>query len=81
MEEDDWKVVFQCGRRSVTVGKADAIISEEEGEMTFIVNLDTSLLGAGTLTATTYAYVPDEDWDGGFRTEVDRQEILIMKDV
>lgn len=78
MDDDDWKVVFQCGRKSVEVTKADASIGEDD---TFFVNVDTSLLGAGTLTATTYAYVPDEDWEGGFRTEVDKQELLYIKEV
>ena len=78
MEDDDWKVVFQCGRKSVEVTKAEASIGEDD---TFYVNVDTSLLGAGTLTATTYAYIPDDDWAGGIRTEVDKQELLFIKDV
>ena len=77
-EDDDWKVIFQCGRKTIEVTKADASIGEDD---TFYVNVDTSLLGAGTLTAITYAYVPDEDWDGGFRTEVDKQELLYVKEV
>lgn len=78
MDDDDWKVVFQCGRKSVEVTKADASIGEDD---TFFVNVDTSLLGAGTLTATTYAYIPDEDWEGGIRTEVDKQELLFINEV
>ena len=78
MYDDEWKVVFQCGRKSVEVTKADANISEDDA---FLVNVDTSLLGAGTLTATTYAYVPDADWEGGVRIEVDKQELLYIKEV
>lgn len=76
--EDDWKVVFQCGRKSLELTKADMSIGEDE---TFIANVDTSLLGAGTVSVITYAYVPDEDWEGGIRTEVDKQDILYIKDV
>lgn len=76
--EDDWKVVFQCGRKTLELAKADMSIGEDD---TFIANVDTSLLGAGTLSVITYAYVPDEDWDGGVRVEVDKQDILYIKEV
>lgn len=78
-EDDDWKVKFVCGRNEVELTKADMSISEDEGELTFIANVDTSLLGAGTLSVITYAYVPDEDWEGGIRTEVDKQDLLVIK--
>lgn len=76
MEDDDWKVVFQCGRKSVEMTKADASIGDDD---TFYVNVDTSLLGPGTLSVITYAYVPDEDWESGYRVEVDKQDILNIK--
>ena len=78
MFDDDWKVVFSCGRKTLEVTKAEASIGEDDS---FMVNVDTSLLGVGTLVATTYAYIPDEDWEGGFRTEVDQQELLLIKEV
>ena len=73
--EDDWKVVFQCGRNTIELTKADMVVEGED----FIATVDTALLGAGTLSATTYAYVPDDDWDGGIRTEIDKQDILYLK--
>ena len=78
-EEDDWKVVFQCGRNTLELTKADMSISDDGEKLTFIANVDTSLLGAGTLSVTTYAYVPDTDWDSGYRVEVDKQDILDIK--
>lgn len=79
-ENDDWKVVFQCGRNTLELTKADMSISEDnQGNLTFIANVDTSLLGAGVLSVITYAYVPDEDWDSGYRVEVDKQDILNIK--
>lgn len=78
-EDDDWKVKFVCGRNEVELTKADMSISEEGGELTFIANVDTSLLGAGTLSVITYAYVPDDDWESGYRIEVDKQELLTIK--
>ena len=80
-ENDDWKVVFQCGRKTLEMTKADMAISDDGENLTFIANIDTSLLGAGTLSVITYAYVPDEDWEGGVRTEVDKQDILYIKEV
>lgn len=77
-EEDDWKVIFQCGRKSLELNKEDMSVGEGG---TFIANVDTSLLGAGTLSVITYAYVPDDDWEYGVRVEVDKQDILYIKDV
>lgn len=80
-DDDDWKVVFQCGRNSVELTKADMSISEDNGNLTYIANVDTSLLGTGDLSVITYAYVPDEDWDDGVRVEVDKQNILHIKEI
>lgn len=77
MEEDDFKVEFRCGRKSLEFSKEDMSIGEDG---TFIVNVDTSLLGAGTLSVITTAYVPDDDWEGGVRKEVDKQDILYIKE-
>ena len=77
-EEDDFKVEFVCGRNTLEFSKEDMSIGSQ-GE--FIVNVDTALLGAGTLSVITTAYVPDEDWEGGYRPEVDKQDILIIKNV
>lgn len=78
-ENDDWKVVFQCGRNTLEMTKADMSIGEDGS---FIANVKSSLLGAGTLSVITYAYVPDEDWEGGVRTEVDKKEnIFYLKEV
>lgn len=74
--EDEWKVVFQCGRKTLELSKEDMSIGEDD---TYIANVDTSLLGAGTLSVITYAYVPDEDWEGGVRVEVDKQDILYIE--
>lgn len=76
--EDDWKVVFQCGRNTLELSKADMSIGEDD---TFIANVDSSLLGAGTLSVITTAYVPDDDWEGGVRKEVDKQDILYIKEI
>ena len=35
--------------------------------------LDTAELGTGDYIVTTIAYVPDEDFDDGLRTEVQKQ--------
>ena len=76
MEEDDFKVEFRCGRKKLELSKEDMSIGEDGA---FIANVDTSLLGVGTLSVITTAYVPDEDWDGGLRTEIDKQDILIIE--
>lgn len=75
---DDWSVKFICGRKSLEFDKQDMAISEDGA---YIANVDTSLLGAGTLSVITYAHVPDEDWEQGYRVEVDKQDILYIKEV
>lgn len=75
MEDDDFKCVFQRGKKTLTVDKSEMNIADDG---TFIANVDSSLLGAGTLSVITYAYVPDEDWEGGIRPEVHKQDILYI---
>lgn len=77
-DNDDWSVKFVCGRNTIEMAKEDMSISEDGA---FIANVDTSLLGAGTLSVITYAHVPDEDWEQGYRVEVDKQDILYIKEV
>ncbi len=76
MLDDDWKVVFTCGRKSLEFTRADAIIGEDD---TVMLIVDTSQLGAGQLIVTGYAYVPDADLDKGYRVEVDEKELFPIK--
>lgn len=78
MADDDFTVEFICGRKTLEYTKSDMILYEDGS---YVVNVDSSLLGEGTLSVVTTAYVPDPDWDGGIRVEVDKQDILIIKGV
>lgn len=83
MDEDDFKIVIRRGNQSVTLDKSDLIIHEVEasgsGEETvteYYMLVDTAALGAGKYEVITYAYVPDDDVEGGIRQEITKQELI-----
>ena len=70
MDSDDFKVVIRSTKGRMEIGKSEMILTED-GEYLFTV--DTSVLGTGDYYAYIIAYVPDEDFDDGLRTEVTKQ--------
>ena len=79
MINDDFKVVVKNKntQQSVVILKSDMIITQEEK---FLFTIDTSVLGIGTYIITTTAYVPDEDFKDGYRTEVQKQTLCQVTD-
>lgn len=87
MDENDFTVEVRRGSRSKVYGKNDMIIreveSEGEGGQTvteteYYITIDTAFFGSGKYDFITRAYVPDDDFDDGLRTEIDKQSILIV---
>ena len=77
MEENDFKIVLQCGKVQIELTRTDILIGEDG---TRYIAIDTNLFPkGGALYATTYAYVPDNDFPDGIRTEVDLQKLTILK--
>lgn len=71
METDDFEVVLTCGKVSQTLKKSDMIISDE-GD--FYLPIDTANFPkGGDMEVTVNAFVPDEDFPDGYRTEINKQ--------
>lgn len=73
MAEDDFKVIVK-GKERVEIEKKDMALT---GEGKYLFTVDTGILGSGEYWLTVIAYVPDEDFDDGIRTEV--QKIQLCK--
>ena len=69
MDDDDFKVVIQGSKSSVTLAKADCF---DDGAGNWFFAFDSAEVGQGQPTGIFTAYVPDADFPDGFRTEVDK---------
>lgn len=68
MDDYDFSVEVYCSvKRIVTVLKKDAIRIDENN---YVILVDTTETGAGDLKCRVTAYIPDEDFADGLRTEV-----------
>lgn len=68
MDHYDFEVDVWCSlKRIVTITKSEAIRVDENN---YIICVDSSLLGHGQIKAKVTAYVPDNDFEDGVRTEV-----------
>lgn len=56
------------GTKSVLVRKEEMLRVDDDN---YVALVDSSLLGVGNVMMTIKVYVPDTDFDDGFRTEVD----------
>lgn len=75
MADDDFKVVIKNTKKSVTILKAEMILDENEN---YLFTVDTGFMGTGEYWITTIAYVPDDDFDDGLRTEVQKQLLCVV---
>jgi len=75
MADDDFKVVIKNTKKSVTIPKSDMILDENEN---YLFTVDTGFMGTGEYWITTIAYVPDDDFDDGLRTEVQKQLLCVV---
>lgn len=78
MDENDFTVEVRRGTKSKLFEKPDMIIHETESGNEYYVAFDTSELGTGKYDFITTAYVPDDDFEDGLRTEVDKQTLAIV---
>lgn len=76
MADDDFKVIISNHTKKVEIKKEDMILDENEH---YLFTIDTAFFGSGDYMITTYAYVPDEDFDDGIRTEVQKQVLCQVK--
>lgn len=74
MERDDFNITLKRGGSSLFFEKADLVHDENS----FYLCFDTKDLGSGVVTATITAYVPDNDFDDGLRTEVYKFDLMTV---
>lgn len=68
MDDYDWQAEVYCStKRVVTIPKTSAIKVDSDN---YIILVNTDVLGAGELKCKVIAYIPDADFEDGFRTEV-----------
>ena len=78
MDRDDFELVLKTGSKRVSIKKQDCFKDEEDR---WYFTFDTSLLKAGVVEIVTTAYVPDDDFPDGIRTEVDKKSLITTKKV
>lgn len=68
MDDYDFSVDLYCSpKNTINIPKSKAVRIDSEN---YIVLLDTTLVGAGSLKAKITSYIPDDDFDDGYRTVV-----------
>lgn len=70
-DADDWNVRINRGKTSRTFSKSECI----RGADGWYVCFDTTEFGPGAYTAVVTAFVPDGDFQDGFRTEVKKFDL------
>lgn len=71
--EDDFTVDIRRGAKMLHFEKEDLVV-DENGK--YYVCFDTAELGGGIIEAIITAFVPDDDFDDGIRTEVVKLRLL-----
>ena len=76
MDSDDFKVVIKNLIKYEKVITKGEMLVTENGKYLFTLN--TTELGTGEYVISTFAYVPDSDFDSGIRTEVTKQTLCVV---
>ena len=75
MDGDDFEIVVSCGSRKRTYAKEDLLLDLQGN---YYLAIDTSEFKKGDLYATVYAYVPDDDFPDGKRTEIYKTKLTTL---
>lgn len=68
MSNYDFEVDVYCSAKAnINIKKQDAIYIDDNN---YVVLVDTNDLGVGNVKCKITAYIPDEDFKDGFRTEI-----------
>lgn len=78
MGKDNFEVTLKRGSKSLHFTKDDLVV-DEDGQ--YYVCFDSADLGTGMVAAVITAYVPDDDFPDGLRTEVYKMDLVIIKNV
>jgi hypothetical protein len=73
LDEFDWEARLWCSTKKEVVIKKEQAIPLGGG--VYVLRVDTTETGAGTLKLKVIAQVPDGDFNDGFRTAIDAMTI------
>lgn len=69
MDDIEFECEFYTFRNRKTVVKKQDMVRVDQDN--YLAMIDSSELGVGTIICRVIAYIPDADFDDGFRTEVE----------
>lgn len=76
MDTDDFYIMIMKGHNVVkTYDKADLVLDSDA----YLLCIDTKEIGVGNFDVAVNAQVPDEHFDDGFRTEIERVSLMTVK--
>lgn len=75
MGTDDFKVVIKSTKSEKVIPKCEMLVTEDEK---YLFTVDTLEMGTGDYVVSTFAYVPDTDFDDGVRIEVTKQLLCVV---
>lgn len=85
MHNDDFSVILKQGPTEKEIPKSEFIeeTTTENGNEThkFYLCFDSSIFHAGIVNCIVKAFVPDTDFQGGTRLEIDKFDIVIINPV
>ena len=84
MDEDDFEITLKRSGYTRTFQKSDLVVEtyvDTSGETPverhlYYLCFDSEEFGKGLIQAITQAYVPDNDFDGGIREEIDKTNLI-----
>jgi len=73
MDDDDFEVVLKRGeQKELLLTKGDLLCDDKNWYVAF----DTAYFGPGVISCIVKAFVPDEDFEDGLRTEVIKFDLI-----
>ena len=85
MEQDDFLVILKQGPTEKQIQKSafiEHVVTENGQEKhEFYFCFDSGLFKAGIVNCIVKAFVPDTDFQGGIRLEIDKFDIVILNPV
>ena len=76
IDEDEFCVDIRRGDKTLHFDKDDLVVDDNDQ---YYVCFDSADLGGGLIEATITAFVPDDDFEDGVRTEVVKLNLISVK--
>ena len=73
MDDDNWSVSVMCANKIVQVIPKEDCVKEEDNKWYVFINAE--YLKKGDLTLVAHIYVPDSNFNDGYRDEVELAKV------